>query len=218
MAIGVGGLGRATARVLAHGRVPGRAVACAALFGALLAARSASAQDLRISMGVDTTVIHVGDPVTARLTVDHPEGWVVEWPDSFEVAPFEVLRVDRAAPAAAETGDGMRSAATLFVTSFELGELELPSIAVPVTAPDGTTETLLTDPFRIGVVSVGIDESGDLRDIRGPLSIPRSLWFVLPLVLIAVAAVAGAYYLRRRRRGRPAAAPPCRAPRRGRST
>ena len=181
----------------------------AAVGAALLATtQSASAQDTRISMRVDTTVIHVGDPVTARLTVDHPEGWVVQWPDSFEVAPFEVLRVDRAAPVAAGTGDGMRSAVALVVTSFELGELELPSVTVPVTAPDGTTVTLLTDPFRIGVVSVGLDESGDLRDIRGPLSIPRSWWFVPPLLLIAVAMGAGAYYLHRRRRGRPAAAPP----------
>ena len=179
-----------------------------AVGAALLAGQSASAQEPRISMRVDTTVIHVGDPVTARLTVDHPEGWAVQWPDSFEVAPFEVLRLDRAAPVAAESGDGMRSDAALVVTSFELGELELPSITVPVTAPDGTTVTLLTDPFRIGVVSVGLDESGDLRDIRGPLSIPRSWWFVVPLLLIAAAMGAGAYYLRRRRRAPAAAAPP----------
>ena len=101
---------------------------------------------------------------------------MVQWPDSFDVAPFEVLRVDRAVPVAAEAGDGMRSEATLVVTSFELGELELPAIAVPVMAPDGTTRTLLTDPFRIGVESVGLDESGDLRDIRGPLSLARRWW------------------------------------------
>ena len=184
-----------------------RALVFAGLVGLLAAGQSASAQEVRIAAQVDTTVIHVGDPVAVRLSVDHPEGWVVEWPDSFEVAPFEVLRSAAAAPVAAATGDGMRSAATLVVTSFELGELELPSIALSVTAPDGTSETLLTDPFRIGVVSVGIDESGDLRDIRGPLSIPRSWWFVLPLLLIAVAVAAGVYHLRRRRRDSPEAAP-----------
>ena len=155
-------------------------------------------------MTVDTTLIHVGDPVTVQLSVDHPEGWVVEWPDSFEVAPFEVLQAARAAPAPAATGEGLRSTATLVITSFELGELELPAIAVPATAPDGTSRTLLTDPFRIGVESVGLDESGDLRDIKGPLSLARSWWVLLLWVaLAAVLAGGAAYYLYRRRRAVP---------------
>ena len=182
----------------------------ATLLGALAAGRSASAQEVRIAMEVDTTVIHVGDPVTVRLSVDHPEGWAVEWPDSFEVAPFEVLHVDATEPVAAGTGAGpLRSAATLVLTSFELGELELPSIAVPVTSPGGATDTLLTDPFLIASQSVGLDESGDPRDIKGPLSIPRSWWGVLPWAALAAVVVAGAaYYLYRRRRAAPESGPP----------
>ena len=159
-------------------------------------------------MTVDTTMIHVGDPIAVRLAVDHPEGWTVEWPDSFEVAPFEVLGVDLAAPEPAADGDGLRSAATLVVTSFELGELEVPGIAVAVTAPDGMTRTLVTDPFRIGVESVGLDESGDLRDIKGPLSLARSWWGTLPWVVLAVALAGGvAYHLHRRRRAAPESRP-----------
>ncbi|MYH53292.1 MAG: hypothetical protein F4139_10125 [Gemmatimonadetes bacterium] len=178
------------------------------LVGLLAAGQAASAQEARIAMTVDTTLIHVGDPVTVQLSVDHPEGWVVEWPDSFEIAPFEVLHAASAVPAPAATGEGLRSTATLVVTSFELGELELPAIAVPVTAPDGTTRTLVTDPFRIGVESVGLDESGDLRDIKGPLSLARSWWVVLLWVLLAVAlAGAAAYYMYRRRRPEPESRP-----------
>lgn len=173
----------------------------AGIVGALAVGQPAVAQEARIGMTVDTTLIHVGDPVTVRLSVDHPEGWVVEWPDSFEVAPFEVLRAGLATPVAAADGDGFHSTATLVVTSFELGELELPEITVPVTATDGTTRTLVTDPFRIGVESVGLDESGDLRDIKGPLSLARSWWAALLWVLLAVVLVGGAaYYLSRRRR------------------
>ncbi len=185
------------------------AVLAVGLFGPLAASRSASAQDVRISMEVDTSVIHVGDPVTVRLSMNHPAGWVVEWPDSFGVAPFEVLRADRAVPVAVADGGGFLSAATLVITSFELGELEIPPIAVPVTTPDGTVDTLLTDPFRVGVETVGLDESGDLRDIRGPLSIPRSLWGVLMWVALAAAVAGGvAYYLYRRRREAPESGPP----------
>ena len=208
---GVGGRGdwarRHTrcARGILHGIVVGLRVG---LVGVLAAGQPAVAQEARIAMTVDTTEIHVGDPVTVRLSVDHPEGWVVEWPDSFDVAPFEVLHVDRAVPELAATGDVLRSTATMVVTSFELGELELPAIAVPVTAADGTTRTLLTDPFRVGVESVGLDESGDLRDIRGPLSLARSWWAVLLWVALAVALAGGvAYYLHRRRRAVPESRP-----------
>ena len=160
-------------------------------------------------MEVDTAVIHVGDPVTVRLSMNHPAGWVVEWPDSFAVAPFEVLRADRAVPVAGADGGGLLSAATLVITSFELGELEIPPISVPVTTPGGTVDTLFTDPFRVGVETVGLDESGDLRDIRGPLSIPRSWWGVLLWIVLAAAVAGGvAYYLYRRRREAPESGPP----------
>jgi len=178
------------------------------LVGLLAAGQAASAQEARIGMTVDTTLIHVGDPVTLRLSVDHPEGWVVEWPDSFEIAPFEVLHAGLGTPVAAADGDGLRSTATLVVTSFELGELDLPAITVPVTAPDGTSRTLVTDPFRIGVESVGLDESGDLRDIKGPLSLSRNWWVVLLWVALAVALAGGAaYYMYRRRRAEPESRP-----------
>ena len=171
--------------------------------------RPLAAQDVRIAMEVDTTLIHVGDPVAVRLHVDHPADWTVQWPDSLDLAPFEVLRYEVVQPGAVGAGAGagsdgaVRSSASLVVTSFELGELELPVISIAVAAPNGTVRTLFTDPFRIGVESVGLDESGDIRDIRGPLSIARSWWTLLPWLVLVLAAAAGAAYLYRRRRARP---------------
>ena len=186
----------------------------AAVASLLAAAPPVLAQEARIAMTVDTSLIHVGDPVTVRLSVDHPDGWAVEWPDSLDLAPFEVLRADHATPVPTGDGDRWVAAATLVVTSFELGELEIPPVSVPVTAPDGSADTLLTDPFRVGVETVGLDESGDLRDIRGPLSIPRSWWGVLLWSALAAAVVgAVAHHLYRRRRAAPESeAPVPRAP------
>jgi hypothetical protein len=94
------------------------------------------------------------------------------WPDSFDLSPFEVVDARFEPVVAGEAG--ATSTARFSVTAFELGELELPSFELSVTAPDGSTELLETDRFGIEVVSVGADESGDIRDIRGPLSIPLS--------------------------------------------
>ena len=169
-------------------------------------------QEPRVTMEVDTTLISVGDPVAVRLVVDHPADWAVRWADSLDLSPFEVLRYETAEATPAPSGEGMRSAAALVITSFELGELEIQPIEVAVAAPDGTVRTLLTDPFRMGVESVGLDESGNIRDIKGPLSLPRNWWALVPWILLAAALVAGGYYLHRRLRNRPVTAAPAPAP------
>lgn len=163
-------------------------------------------QHPRVAMEVDTTAIHVGDPVSVRLVVDHPPGWSVLWADSVDVSPFEVQRFQPVEPQSDEDGVA-RSVAELVVTSFELGELELPPIPVLVAAPGGSVDTLTTDPFRIGVESVGLDDTGDIREIKGPLSIARSWWGPLAWLVLAVAVAAGAVHLWRRRRTRPIARP-----------
>lgn len=155
-------------------------------------------QQSRVVMEVDTTVVHLGDPVSVRLSVEHPPGWAVQWPDSLDATPFEVLRYDATGP----------TEARLVLAGFELGDLEIPSFRIPLSGPEGAADTLTTDPFGVGVVSVGLDESGDIRDIKGPLSIARSWWAAaLWLALAAVLAVGG-FYAWRRRRSRPAIARP----------
>ncbi len=180
------------------------------VLGGWLAAGAAAvaavgAQEVRVAMDVDTTMINLGDPVSVRLRVDHPADWSVEWPDSLDVAPFEVLRYAASPPSAAPGGEGAMSAASAVLTSFELGELEIPTIEIAAVAPDGAVRALFTDPFRIGVESVGIDESGDIREIRGPLAIERNWWLLAPWLLLAAAVGAGAVLVHRRRRARPVA-------------
>lgn len=144
-------------------------------------------QESALTAEVDTTEIHVGDPVVLRVEVDHPEGTSVVWPDSLELDPFEAMD-SRIGPPVQE-GDGLRTVAVFTLTSFELGELDVPSIRVLVRDSTGSQVQLLTDPFRIGVVSVGLDESGDIRDIKGPLALARDwgrllLWAVLAVVAL----------------------------------
>jgi hypothetical protein len=145
---------------------------------------------------VDTTVATVGDRITLTVSVDHPAGARARVPDSVAVEPFEVLAV-RALPVET-TADGARSGFELALTVFELGELEVPGIPVEVVAADGTVEVLETDRYGIEVVSVGADETGDIRGIRGPLGIPISSWVVALWVLLPLLIAAGLYLLARR--------------------
>jgi hypothetical protein len=160
-----------------------------------LATPPVSAQS-RVRAEVDTTLVTVGDRVTLTVSVEHPTGAVVEWPDSLALDPFEVLDAN-VLPSRSEESGGV-SAISLSLAAFELGELEIPSFEVVVVRTDGEREVLATDRFAIEVVSVGTDETGDIRDIRGPLGIAVSiLWLLLAAILVLIPALL-AYLLYRR--------------------
>lgn len=166
-----------------------------------LAVAPLAAQDARISNDVDTTLVTVGDRIQMTVTVEHAVGARVVWPDSIDLSPFELLAVRTAAPAT--EGGRAHSSAVLTMAAFELGELEIPSFDVQVLGPGEAEQTLSTDRFGIEVVSVGADEGGDIRDIRGPLWIPLGVVTVSLWLLLGLVALGAAYglYRRSRRRG-----------------
>ena len=166
----------------------------------MVAVAPLAAQGARIRNDVDTTLVTVGDRVRMTVTVEHAVGARVVWPDSLDLTPFEVLGV-QAIPPTTE-GGRVRSSVILTMAAFELGELEIPSFEVRVVGAGEATETLSTDRFGIEVVSVGADESGDIRDIRGPLWIPIGVVTVSLWLLFVLAVLGAAYGLyRRSRRG-----------------
>jgi hypothetical protein len=149
-----------------------------------------------ISTELDTTAITLGDQVHLTVTVEHEVGSVVIWPDSLDLGPFELLDAAVLEP---ELLDGrLRSGARLTLTAFELGELEIPSIAIRLAGPDSASPSVLTtQALPVTVASVGRDESGDIRGIKGPLSIPRD-WLLLWPWAVGLAGLAAAYWLLRR--------------------
>jgi len=192
--------------------VTARLVRSGVLIGLLASAAPLSAQ-ARLSSGVDTTLVTVGDRIELEVTVEHPSDAVVVWPDSLDLGPFELLGA-RVEPMRTE-GTVATSGATFALAAFELGELELPSIEVTVMYGDGSEERLATDRYGIEVASVGVEEGADIREIRGPLAIPvGALWVLLWALALMLLAGAGWAVLRRIRarsasgEARPAGSPP----------
>jgi hypothetical protein len=159
-----------------------------------------AAQNARLRSDVDTTLVTVGDRIRLTVSIEHAAGTRIQWPDSLDLSPFEVLAAEALSPSG--EGDRVRSGVVLTLAAFELGELEIPSFDVTVLGPGEQSETVSTDRFGVEVVTVGADESGDIRDIRGPLALPVSVIQVSLLLLALVMALAAAMWLLRRwRRG-----------------
>ncbi len=190
-------------------RVPAAAVA------ALLAAASAAGQAApTVETVVSAATAAVGDPITVAVTVRHAADAEVRWPDPVDAAPFELLDAP-AAQSAPTTDGGVESRLELRVAAFELGELSFPPLDLEVVDAGGGATALATEAVAVAIESVGRDEGGDIRDIKGPLAIPFAVVTLLPWLaaLLAAAAVAAWIYRRYRRRARPEALVPALPPR-----
>ena len=196
-----------------------RAVAPAVrtIAAAALAFTPASAAQGPVEPAVETAVsaaaAAVGDPISVVVTVRHAADAEVRWPDPVDVAPFEIL--DPPAVQSAATDGGTETRLELRVAAFELGELSFPSLDVEVVGAGGEATALATEAVPVAIESVGRDEGGDIRDIKGPLAIPFAVVTLLPWIaaLLAVAAVAAWLYRHHRRRSRPEALVPALPPR-----
>ena len=162
----------------------------------------AEAQEPRIRASVDTTAVTVGGRVLLTLVVEHDPSATVVWPDSLDVRPFEVL--DAVAFPATQRDGRALSEVRLSLVAFELGELEIPSIEVHVVSADSVLTSLSTDPFGIGVETVGLDEGNEIREIHGPFSIALGMVSLLPWLLLGVGLLILGYWIYRRRQAEPA--------------
>ncbi len=144
---------------------------------------------------VAPTTITVGDPIRLVVSVRHEPDQSVSWPEAPDLGPFELT-----APAAptTSTGDDTVSSLELELTAFELGALEIPSFEVVVSGSSGEPITLASDALGVTVESVGLDESGDIRDIKAPIGIPFDPLTIVPWALGLAGIAALAFWLYRR--------------------
>jgi hypothetical protein len=136
------------------------------------------------------------------VTVEHDVGSAVVWPDSIDLGSFELLDAVLMEPV--RERDRVASTVRFALTAFELGDLEIPSFDVTVVGEDTASAAVLsTDAWTVTVASVGRDETGDIRDIRGPLRMSRNWLLLLPwMLVVGVVAVIGYWLYKRYMAGR----------------
>ena len=169
----------------------------------VLMAQPCGAQDRALARAVvDIDSISLGDRLTLTVEVEHEPGQLVAWPASDEtLGSFELLGTVLG-PASVPQGR-QTSSMRYTLTSFELGELEIPAIELAVAdSGDSEPQLIRTEPIRVVVASVGLDGSGDIRAIKAPLDMPRNWLLLLPWVLLVGGLLALGYWLYRRYRGR----------------
>ena len=152
-----------------------------------------------ITSSVEPPQIAVGDRVRLAIQVQHDAAASVVWPELENLESFEVL--ERRVDAPLVEGGRVVSSAEFVLTAFELGDLEVPAVEIEVVDAGGDSMMLQTAAAAVAVASVGLDEGGDIRAIKGPLDIPLNALILLPW-LAGILLLAGMAYWLWRRRGR----------------
>lgn len=181
--------------------------AAAALLLALALGAPAPAQPRApaVSSNLEPAHIAVGDRTRLTIQVEHAAAASVAWPEPERLGPFEVL--ERRVDGPRVEGDRAVSRAELVLTAFELGDLAVPAVEIEVVGADGVAVMLETEPVPVTVASVGLDEGGDIRAIKGPLDIPLNVLTLLPWLVGTLLLAGIGYWLWRRRERTPDSIP-----------
>ncbi len=158
-----------------------KVLAVTALIMGLLPAATGGAAGLSIRAEVERDRIEIAEPLKFTLTITAEEGVDFVMPDErIPLSPFEVIgyRIG-------EDREGVKRIEYL-ITTYEVGEFEIPSLILPYRNRDGGMEEARTEPIRVVVEGVAPPEEEDLKGIKGPLKVdgvdrPSGLW---PLALL----------------------------------
>ena len=163
----------------------------------------ARAQDVRVSLALDSTDILIGNWMPARLTITAPKQYRVIIPkQSNDFAHAEIVAGE---PESIEDQGGVRRITKSYtLTSFDTGDVAVSATVRYVKPGDTTTYTAVSPSVTVTVRTVRIDTTKSFRDIKDVLHVPLTIWDYLLYLAIALGIAAAGYVGYRWYRRRPA--------------
>lgn len=192
-------------------QVAARAVALVVVLGAQLLSSSPvmAADPVNAAVTIDRATITVGDRIALAVIVDADPGYLVSDPTiAQEIGSFAVVQTQ--AVQKTTRAPQVRYIFRYAITAWTVGDLVLPSIAIPYVGPNGFAGTAHTGETAIKVVTVvgPNEDTSDIKPLKPQLEIPEAAWARvgrIALGLLAAGIVAGvaalAFWLILRRRG-----------------
>jgi len=158
-----------------------------------------------ISSTVDKNEITIGDRINYTVTIRRPKSsTIITPPVASNLGMFEIQDFDMSETV--DEADGSVSENINYrISTFTAGDYVIPPTGILVQHEDGHSDTLITQPITIKVLSLleGKDpDELDIRGIKAPLEYPpdrKWLYFWLAVALIIVSIVLFYIYWRRRR-------------------
>ncbi|MFP4620553.1 MAG: hypothetical protein ACLFM7_04540 [Bacteroidales bacterium] len=165
------------------------------------------AQPLEAEAKLDTNRILIGDQIYLDINITQPQEASVSFPDiEKEVSPGMEVLESLARDTVTLEGNSIEVNQRFLVTSFDTGQVDLPSFKFPYTY-DGRQGNIKTTPLSVDVQAVKVDTTQNIFDIKAPFRAPVTFMEVLPYIVILVGLILIGwliyYIIKKRRRKEP---------------
>jgi hypothetical protein len=164
-----------------------------------------------VSVRSDKYKIKIGEAAYLKLNARVKKGERVIWPQvSDSIGPhFDVVERAQLDTLSDSTGTGISIEQQLQITSFDSGMHTMPVFDFQFIRASGDTESVITDAIGIEVLTVAVDTTKAIKDIKDVVDVPFDFSEYIPWVLGgligAAILVAGIYiWLRRKKPEKPA--------------
>lgn len=153
-----------------------------------------------VTIATDTQNITVGDPVILTVSVTHPEGSVVLFPE-LQTNWGDLIVRSQSAPQTVDNGDGTSVTSQEIDTRlFAPGDFQTPPLMITIADTAGNLSETAVAPLPLTVQSVLVDGDTELRDIKPQANLPLpAVWPYLAAGLVGTAVVAFVLFRRQQK-------------------
>lgn len=175
------------------------------LLSLLFVLLSSAAMAQNASVRAEKYRMRIGEQIELLLKAEASEGQKIIWPVvSDSIGPFfDVISRDTIDTVAA-SGSGIALEQRIQITSFDSGMHSLPVFDFLFINPTNDTQSVLSDVLSIEVLTIPVDTTKAIKDIRGLEDVPEDFTDLILYSLLALFIVAGIglgiYYYNKRRK------------------
>ncbi|HEU0004712.1 MAG TPA: BatD family protein [Terriglobia bacterium] len=172
----------------------------------LLCVNPALSQDTKAQLktSVDATTVTIGDVVTVKLSVKHPETLKIAFPPvGTSLGEWTVRSSKPLAPTKLADGS-VEDTLELQLAAYKTGDFEIPALNVETVKTSGEKEVFASEPIKIAVQSVLTGNQDTLKDLKPQAEIEADY---KPFLFLLAALASAAYlvyrlvqYFKRRKR------------------
>jgi hypothetical protein len=164
----------------------------------------------QLKTSIDATTVTIGDVVTVKLSVKHPQTLKVGFPPVGTSLGEWSVRSSKPLPPAKLADGKIEEILELQLAAYKTGEVEVPVLNVETVTVTGEKEVLATEPLKVVVESVLTGQQDTLKDLKPQADIETDY---KPFLFFLVALASAAYLIYRlvqyfKRRKKPPAPKP----------
>jgi len=181
-------------------RCLGTWVACCFLVGISSALSQETKAQLKTS--VDATAVTIGDLVTFKLSVKHPETLKIVFPPVGISLGEWTVRSSKQLPSSKLPDGNIEDSLEVQLAAYKTGDFEVPALNVETVKSSGAKEVLASEPIKIAVQSVLTGKQDTLKDLKPQSEIEPDykpfLFFLAALASAAYLVYRSIQYFKRR--------------------